>query len=61
MDYDLSHVLFVTTCNSLDHIPRPLLDRMEVIEFSSYMEEEKIEIAKTHLIPSSWMSMACQK
>ena len=51
LDYDLSHVLFVTTCNSLDHIPRPLLDRMEVIEFSSYMEEEKIEIAKTHLIP----------
>ncbi|MBP7997747.1 MAG: endopeptidase La [Chloroflexi bacterium] len=51
LDYDLSNVLFVTTANSLDPIPRPLLDRMEVIEFSSYMEEEKLEIARTHLIP----------
>lgn len=51
LDYDLSHVLFVTTANSLDPIPRPLLDRMEVIEFSSYLEEEKIEIARQHLIP----------
>ncbi len=51
LDYDLSHVLFVTTCNTLDSIPRPLLDRMEVIEFSSYLEEEKIEIARQHLIP----------
>lgn len=51
LDYDLSSVLFVTTANSLDPIPRPLLDRMEVIEFSSYLEEEKIEIARQHLIP----------
>lgn len=51
VDYDLSKTLFIATANDLNNIPRPLLDRMELIEVSGYITEEKIEIAKRHLVP----------
>ena len=51
VDYDLSKVLFIATANDISSIPRPLLDRMELIEVGGYITEEKIEIAKRHLIP----------
>ena len=51
VDYDLSNIMFIATANNLSEIPAPLLDRMELIEVSGYLTEEKIEIAKRHLIP----------
>ncbi len=51
VDYDLSKVLFIATANNLSAIPRPLLDRMELIEVNGYIQEEKVEIASHYLIP----------
>ena len=51
IDYDLSNVMFIATANNLGSIPAPLLDRMELIEVSGYLTEEKVEIAKRHLVP----------
>ncbi len=55
--YDLSDVLFICTANSLDTIPQPLLDRMEVIQFQGYTPVEKLRIAREHLVPRSMEAM----
>ena len=51
IDYDLSNVMFIATANNINAIPEPLLDRMELIEVSGYITEEKVEIARRHLLP----------
>ncbi len=59
--YDLSDVLFICTANTLDSIPEPLLNRMEVIEFSGYTASEKYQIAKRHLLPKAMTNMGIPK
>ncbi len=61
VDYDLSKVLFIATANDISSIPRPLLDRMELIEVGGYITEEKIEIAKRHLVPRELESTGLDK
>ncbi len=61
VDYDLSKVMFIATANNLASIPGPLLDRMELIEVSGYITEEKIEIARRHLIPKEMENVGLKK
>ena len=61
LPFDLSAVLFITTANTLDTVPRPLLDRMEIIELGSYTDEEKVMIAKNHLIPKQLQKHGLKK
>ena len=61
VDYDLSKVMFIATANNLASIPSPLLDRMELIEVSGYITEEKIEIARRHLIPKEMENVGLKK
>ena len=59
--YDLSEVMFITTANTLDTVPRPLLDRMEIIELNSYTDEEKLMISKNHLLPKQMKKHGIKK
>lgn len=61
VDYDLSKVLFIATANNLNTIPPPLLDRMELIEVSGYITEEKVEIARRHLVPKEMEANGIEK
>jgi ATP-dependent Lon protease len=61
IDYDLSKVMFIATANNISNIPAPLLDRMELIEVSGYLTEEKIEIARKHLIPKALENIGLDK
>lgn len=59
--FDLSKVMFITTANTMDTIPRPLLDRMEIIELGSYTDEEKLMIGKNHLLPKQMAKHGLKK
>ncbi len=59
--YDLSNVLFICTANSLDTIPEPLLNRMEVIQFNGYTASDKFQIAKKHLLPKAMQAMGIRE
>ncbi len=61
IDYDLSKVMFIATANNLNSIPAPLLDRMELIEVSGYITEEKVEIARKHLVPKVMKEVGLDK
>lgn len=61
VDFDLSKVLFIATANNLNTIPRPLRDRMELIEVSGYTQEEKVEIARRHLVPKELANHGMEK
>ena len=61
LPFDIGHILFIATANTLDTIPRPLLDRMEVIRLSGYIEQEKIAIAKRYLLPKSLAAAGLEK
>ena len=58
---DLTKILFITTANTTETIPRPLLDRMEVIQLASYTDEEKLQIAKRHLLPKQMTAHGLKK
>ena len=59
--FDLSDVMFITTANTIDTIPRPLLDRMEIIELGSYTDEEKLAIVKNHLLSKQFIAHGIKK
>lgn len=61
LPFDLSDVMFITTANTTETIPRPLLDRMELIELSSYTDEEKLQIAKKYLLPKEMKRHGIEK
>ena len=61
VDFDLSNVMFLTTANRVDKIPGPLRDRMEILEFSGYILEEKLQICKDHLIPKQILEHGLRK
>jgi len=61
VDFDLSNIMFITTANRVDQIPGPLRDRMEILEFTGYIHNEKLEIAKKHLLPKAIDSHGLKK
>ncbi|MAZ68613.1 MAG: endopeptidase La [Candidatus Marinimicrobia bacterium] len=61
VDFDLSNVMFITTANRIDQIPGPLRDRMEILDFTGYIHDEKLQIAKKHLLPKSIKSHGLKK